>query len=407
MESSNTQIDFLDDLSPLSQALVQTAGIPPLAYTSLPASYFTIINGVVCFKLFETRSFAGMGDANLSRTLEQIRVTTQFRDLCSIVWDNSDSVPLATRKKNFFYGKRNNLQIAWEYSVLSKIDLEDSGEILDEGDNMIVQDFKQLMEFYNHNKTFKVCDDECFMDIFRFYIDRDMMLEATILAERELAIANREEETKVEVPTVNERNKETEIIDRMIEEEIEDQSLKRLSKAEKFYLDCTPKNPKDIWNKFTVVDNSSFEFSKINTLLNQKSKNVFSLEKKKGDAMQCFGLIFTEDTSFKNWLNHKPEDLGFILPKSFEELENFSDGSNLEVFRCLDKEAINYETNALHLSAHMFFERQDVKQKFVGILQDFAFKSGANKKVVKLCTTHNKKTDEEFKLTDSSLKWDL
>ena len=75
-----------------------------------------------------------------------------------------------------------------------------------------------------------------------------MMLEATILAERELAIANREEETKIEVPTVNDRNEETEIIDRMIIEEIEDQSLKRLSKAEKFYLDCTLKNPKDIWN---------------------------------------------------------------------------------------------------------------------------------------------------------------
>ena len=39
------------------------------------------------------------------------------------------------------------------------------GEVLDEGDNMIVQDFKRLMEFYNHNKTFKVSDDECFMDI--------------------------------------------------------------------------------------------------------------------------------------------------------------------------------------------------------------------------------------------------
>ena len=49
--------------------------------------------------------------------------------------------------------------------------------------------------------------------------------------------------------------------------------------------------------------------------------------------MQCFGLIFTEDTSFKNWLNRKPEDLGFILPKNFQELEDFVDGSNLEVFR--------------------------------------------------------------------------
>ena len=77
-------------------------------------------------------------------------------------------------------------------------------------------------------------------------IERDMMLEATILAKRELASANREEETKFEVPMVNERNKDTEIIDSMIEDEIEDQSLNRLSKAEKIYLECTPKNPKDV-----------------------------------------------------------------------------------------------------------------------------------------------------------------
>ena len=97
MESSNTQIDFLDNLSPLSQALVQTAVNPPLAYASLPASSFTIINLAVCFKLFATRFRAGVVEANLSRTLEQIRMTTQFRDLCSIVWDNSDSIPLETR----------------------------------------------------------------------------------------------------------------------------------------------------------------------------------------------------------------------------------------------------------------------------------------------------------------------
>ena len=85
-------------------------------------------------------------------------------------------------------------------------------------------------------KTFKVCDDECFMDIFRFSIERDMMLEATILAEKELAGANREEETKIEVPAINERNDDTEAIDRMIEDEIEDQIFSRLSKAEKFIL---------------------------------------------------------------------------------------------------------------------------------------------------------------------------
>ena len=93
-----------------------------------------------------------------------------------------------------------------------------------------------------------------------------------------------------------------------------------------------------------------------------------------------FGLIFTEDTSFKNWLNCKPEDLGFILPTNFQELEDFVGGSNLEVCRCLDKEAINYEKNVLHLSDCMFFDRQDVKQKLMMVLQQFVHKSGANRK---------------------------
>ena len=75
---------------------------------------------------------------------------------------------------------------------------------------------------------------------------------------------------------------------------------------------------------------------------------------------KCFGLIFTEDTAFKNWLNRKPEDIGLIFPASFQELEKYEGANNLVVFRCLEKEAINYETNALHVSEHMFFERNEV-----------------------------------------------
>ena len=107
--------------------------------------------------------------------------------------------------------------------------------------------------------------------------------------------------------------------------------------------------------------------------------------------MQCFGSVFTEDTSFNNWLTRKPEDLDFILPANFQDLEDFDGSNNLKVLRCLNKEAIHYKTSAIHLSAHMFFERQDVKQKLMMVLQEFAYKSGANKKVLKLCTTHNKK----------------
>ena len=124
----------------------------------------------ICFKIFETRFLAGLGEANLSRTLEQIRGTSMFRDLCSIVWDNSDTIPLDTRKKNFFFGKRSNLRIMWEYCILSKVDMEESADILNESDLMIVEDFRHIMEFYNHTKTYKVSDDECVMDIFRYLL---------------------------------------------------------------------------------------------------------------------------------------------------------------------------------------------------------------------------------------------
>ena len=50
----------------------------------------------------------------------------------------------------------------------------------------------------------------------------------------------------------------------------------------------------------------------------------------------------------------------------------------------------------------MFFEKHDVKQKLNEVLQEFAFKSAANKKVLKLCTVINRKKEEGFKLGDSS-----
>ena len=217
-------------------------------------------------------------------------------------------------------------------------------------------------------KPSKVCDDEIMMDIFRFFVDRDLMFEATLLAEKELATNIQEEGEVKDNSDTTEGNEDTEVIDTMVKDELESQTLSQLSKAEMFYLGCTLKNPKDVWNEFTVVDNSNFDFNKINTLLNQKSKNCFVSEKRSGNTMKCFGLIFTEDTAFKNQLNHKPEDFGLISPTSFEELENFEGTSNLEVFRCLDKEAINYKTGALHISAHIFFEKEEVKCDFNIIL---------------------------------------
>ena len=129
-----------------------------------------------------------------------------------------------------------------------------------------------------------------------------------------------------------------------------------------FYLNCFLKNPKDVWNKFTSIDTNSFDTTKSDSLLCQKSKDFFMLEKRKHCEPKCFGLIFTEDISIRNWINRKPEDVGIVYPKTFKNLEDFAEGHNLECFICLVNEAINYETKALHIRADMFFERTDVKQ---------------------------------------------
>ena len=64
-------------------------------------------------------------------------------------------------------------------------------------------------------------------------------------------------------------------------------------------MDCSVKNPKDVWNEFTVIDTDNYDFSKTNILLNQKCKNCFLLEERKGNKMKCFRLQYTDNVSFK------------------------------------------------------------------------------------------------------------
>ena len=91
-----------------------------------------------------------------------------------------------------------------------------------------------------------------------------------------------------EVGVGNEEVKTTDTDEVM--EDVDSLSEYTLSRAEKFYMDCSVKNPKDVWNEFTVIDTDNFDFSKTNILLNQKCKNCFLLEEKKGNTMKCFGI---------------------------------------------------------------------------------------------------------------------
>ena len=73
----------------------------------------------------------------------------------------------------------------------------------------------------------------------------------------------------------------------MLEDRISTQTGNKLSSAEIFYMKCTLKNPKDIWSKFTFVDNSSFDMTKVNSILNQK---IISWKRKR----QCNEMFWTE-----------------------------------------------------------------------------------------------------------------
>ena len=70
---NDTELDFLDDLSQLSVPLIQIATIAPIAYSDLPMGSFITIDSVTCFKRFVTRYLNGVGDANISGALVQIR----------------------------------------------------------------------------------------------------------------------------------------------------------------------------------------------------------------------------------------------------------------------------------------------------------------------------------------------
>ena len=62
-----------------------------------------------------------------------------------------------------------------------------------------------------------------------------------------------EEKSDDNVNNINEGNKETEIIGKMLEGEISTQTGSNLLNAEIFYMECTLKNPKDIWSEFTFA----------------------------------------------------------------------------------------------------------------------------------------------------------
>ena len=117
--------------------------------------------------------------------LNEIRGTGVFKNLIQIISDVSGQHSNEIRKENFFFGSRYNLKIMWEYCSLSKLDLDETPGMLDEGNKMRIEDFKMLMDFYLRHKTLKVSDDETIMEIFSYFVNWDMILLASLMQHTE------------------------------------------------------------------------------------------------------------------------------------------------------------------------------------------------------------------------------
>ena len=69
----------------------------------------------------------------------------------------------------------------------------------------------------------------------------------------------------------------------------------------------------------------------------------------------------------------------------------------IECLQCLSKEAIDYEKKALHFSAHMFFEKPEIKKELHSLVRNFACKKlMESKKTAKLHTVLSRKSNDSL-----------
>ena len=382
---ANNNILF-DEYDSLSAPLI-TAN--PRTTTAAPTCVFVTVGSEKCFKLFENRYSRGVGNARLSEVMDEIRGTSVFRDLLQISFDNSGTLSGRDQKEKFFFGHTSNLQIMWEYCSVSKADIDLSPGNLDDGDLMRLEDFNLLMDFYNTNKTLKVSDEDLILEVFKYFVSRDMILEASLMQ------ANLE---GLEEGTLLQEEEEAHNDDMETESFLHDnEEFDKLSNSEVFYRNYKGKEPKDVWAAFEIFETNSIDMSKLDNLIFQKSKDFFTLEKRRGLNIKCFGLMFTEEDVKTNWINRKVGDLKISLPTTFGELEQYKDGHLLECFLSLEKEAIDYETKALHFSAHMFFEKAEVKKALLSLVKQFAFKNQSeSKKTARLHTVLSRKPNDSL-----------
>ena len=96
---------FLEEFSPLSEALIATTGTNQRATTAI-SSVFITIGTEKCFKHFSSRFFNGLGNIRILSALDEIRGMATFPNVHSLAHDISDDMSIAEIKEIFFFWKQ-------------------------------------------------------------------------------------------------------------------------------------------------------------------------------------------------------------------------------------------------------------------------------------------------------------
>jgi len=178
MASDRGPDSFLEDFSPLSQALVG-AQMERREHAMSASNVYITIENEKCFKCFDSAFAEGHGNMGISFALDEIRGMETFRNICVLAQDYSSTMSTTEIKNKFFFGSFDNIKIIWDYCILSKLEQDSSSEERDEGDEMQLDIFNQLEKFYLRHKTFPAHMADDILDLFRYYTARDVILEAS------------------------------------------------------------------------------------------------------------------------------------------------------------------------------------------------------------------------------------
>ena len=169
----------------------------------------------------------------------------------------------------------------------------------DDSDKMRIKDFNSLMDFFLVHSTLKVLQENTIMEVFSYFVNRDMILEAS---------------TMQTLQDINVEGTLVEGEEEVIREEMETESFLHdnlefytLSNAELFYTNYEGTEPKDVWTSFDTFETNSIDVLKLDNMIFQKSKDFYILEIRRGSAVKCSGLSFTEEDvkqtgSTGNWM---------------------------------------------------------------------------------------------------------